>query len=123
MTEKLNSPIEYTVTHIVAQKRHSCCECRGHIEKLDVYEHYSGRWVNSRQKIFRTCGHCEQIRDWLLNETDWPGIAGTPYTFNFRQLRQHLIQLSRTGDRAFRFRALRCVVEMKRRCDAAKAAK
>lgn len=122
MADKLNLPLQHTVNHIVSQRRYVCCECGGHIEQLDVYEHVSGRWPGTRQKMFRTCSHCDEIRDWLLNETDWPGISNVPGTFIFRRLRQHLIQQSRTGDRAFRIPALRRVVEMNRRRTAAKAA-
>lgn len=122
MADKLNLPLEHTENHIVAQRRYVCCECGGHIEQLDVYQHFSGRWQDTRQKYFRTCQHCEAIRDWLCNETDWPGIGGVPQTYMFRRLRQHLIDQSRTGDKAFRIRALRFVVEMNRRRTAAKAA-
>jgi len=123
MTDELNLPVSHRVIHIVSQHRRTCCECGGHIEKLDVYQHVSGHWENARgNKLFRTCGRCDEIRDWLLNETDWPGIRNVPGTFIFRRLRQHLLDLSRTGDRAFRIPALRRVVEMNRRRTAAKAA-
>lgn len=122
MADKLNLPLEHTENHIVAQRRYVCCECGGHIEQLDVYQHFSGRWPNVRTRFYRTCQHCEMIRDWLCNETDWPGIGGVPQTYMFRRLRQHLIDQSRTGDKAFRIRALRFVVEMNRRRTAAKAA-
>lgn len=122
MTDKLNLPLEHTENHIVAQRRYVCCECGGHIEQLDVYQHFSGRWPNVRTRFYRTCQHCEMIRDWLCNETDWPGVAGVEGTWQFRRLRQHLLDQSRTGDKAFRIRALRFVVEMNRRRTAAKAA-
>lgn len=126
MADKLNLPLEHTENHIVAQRRYVCCECGGHIEALDVYQHFSGLWPaerhrSSRYRFYRTCQHCETIRDWLCNETDWPGIGGVPQTWMFRRLRQHLLDQARTGDRAFRMQALRRVVEMNRRRTAAKA--
>lgn len=122
MTEKAKMMTDGRAVHIVAQHRFTCCECGGHIEKLDVYQHVSGRWEGDRRnRLFRTCGHCDEIRDWLFNETDFPGAGGVPGTYVFRRLRQHLLDLSRTGDRKYRIPALRRVVEMNRRRAAAKA--
>lgn len=123
MTEKVQMQVEGRTVHIVAQRQYRCCECGGHIEKLDVYQHVTGKWEgNNRARMFRTCGRCDEIRDWLFNETDFRGVNGQPGTYLFRRLRQHLLDLSRTGDRAFRIPALRRVVEMNRRRTAAKAA-
>lgn len=121
MADKLNLPLESSVNYLVAQRRYTCCECGGHIEKLDVYQHVSGRWPNTRNKYFRTCGQCDEVRDWLLNATDWLGIENTPGTYQFRRLRNHLLQQAKDGDRDFRIPALRRVVEMNRRRTAAKA--
>lgn len=124
MTEKVQMQVEGRTVHIVAQRQYRCCECGGHIEKLDVYQHVTGKWEgDGRARYFRTCGHCDEIRDWLFNETDFPGAGGVAGSFVFRGLRQHLMDLSRTGDKAFRIPAMRRVVQMNRRRTASRLAK
>lgn len=123
MTEKVKQMTDGRTVHIVAQRQYTCCECGGRIEKLDVYQHVSGQWEGDRRnRYFRTCAHCDEIRDWLFNETDFPGAHGQKGFYLFRRLRQHLLDLSRTGDRAFRIPALRRVVQMNRRRAAARRA-
>lgn len=108
------------VKHIVARLEHTCCECRGLIAPLDVYELTTGIWDGKADR-FIVCGPCEMARDWLLEETDWKentwfedGAA-----FFFEQLREHLLEQAREGNPQFKFRALRLVVQMDRRRAAA----
>lgn len=121
MAEKLVLPTEHRECHIVAQRRYTCCECGGHIEHLDVYQHIFGRWPGTRRKFFRTCVLCEDAREWLCTGTDWPGADGVYSRYEFRRLRRHLLDFARTGSRGDRFAALRLVVLMNRRRTAAKA--
>lgn len=118
----VNLPTEHRECHIVAQRRYTCCECGGHIEALDVYQHISGTWPQTRRKFFRTCVLCEDAREWLCTGTDWQGADGVRGRYEFRRLRRHLLDFAKTGTIAhLRFAALRRVVEMNRRRTAAKA--
>lgn len=110
-----------TVTHRVARKEHKCCECYGIIEPMDVYEYTSGVW-DGRGMSFKVCGHCEAARDWLLEETDWPGVEDTPKTFAFGDLKAHLREVVQEYG-APKFPAYRFIVLMDRRRKAAKEAK
>lgn len=104
-----------SVTHVVARKQHQCCECRGIIAPLDVYERVAGSWDGSFS-TFKTCQHCKKARDWLLKETDWPGdVDGEGHSYFMEQLREHLMEQAREGNRKFAFRAYRQVALMKRR--------
>ena len=92
---------------------------------MDVYERFAGVWDTNRHlQRFRTCQHCEETRDWLLNETNWLETAflDTGVAFFFEHLRQHLLDQAQHGQRKDRIPALRRVVEMNRRRTAAKAA-
>lgn len=121
-------PVFTEVSHHVAKKEHSCCECGGIIAPLDVYERTAGKW-DSGFSVFKVCGHCEAARDWLLNETDWKqllengGLNGDGAEFYFGQLREHLREQAREGNRQYAFRAYRFIVLMDRRRKAAKEAK
>jgi hypothetical protein len=44
-----------------ARKRHRCCECRGHIEKGEVYHRLDGIW-DGRASSFKTCLDCHELR-------------------------------------------------------------
>ena len=109
-----------SVTHHVARKEHKCCECRGIIQPMDVYERTTGVW-DSTPHTFKVCGPCEEIRDWLLNETNWPGLEDIHGTFAFGDLKMHLHELVQEHENNQLFPAYRRIVQMKRRCDAAKA--
>lgn len=124
MADKVKMQVEGRAVHIVAQRQYICCECGGRIDQLDVYQHVTGKWEgDNRHRYFRTCGQCDEIRDWLFNETDFPGANGQQGTYLFRRLRQHLVDLSRTGDKRYRIPALRRVVQMNRRRTAVKHAR
>ncbi|HHN5367030.1 TPA: hypothetical protein ACQ8UR_003899 [Escherichia coli] len=104
-----------TALSVKANKQHRCCECHGGINKGEVYERafvvYEGD-VSS----YKTCKKCCDSRDWLLNDTDWADdIDGEGHSFFFTNLRDHLIEQARGGDRKFSFRAYRLVVEMGKR--------
>lgn len=104
-----------STTHVVARKQHQCCECGGIIAPLDVYERVAGTW-DGNFSTFKTCQHCETARDWLLNETDWPGdVDGEGHSHFMEQLSEHLKEQAREGDRKYAFRAYRFVVLMRRR--------
>lgn len=100
----VNLPTEHRECHIVAQRRYTCCECGGHIEALDVYQHISGTWPQTRRKFFRTCVLCEDAREWLCTGTDWQGADGVRGRYEFRRLRRHLLDFARTGSRGGSFR-------------------
>lgn len=121
MSKKVQHMIEGRTSYIVAQRQYVCCECGGHIKPLDVYQHTSGRWEHSgKVRYFRTCDKCNEIREWLCFETDWQGIEGTPCSWLFRHLRQHLFDQAKNGDPAYRFGALRRAIEMKHRKEKAR---
>lgn len=105
-----------TVVHRVARKQHKCYECGGIIAPLDVYEYTSGVW-EGRPDSFKVCQHCEEARDWLLEETDWKENAWLEdgASFLFGDLCEHLMEQAREGDRKHAFRAYRFVVLMGRR--------
>ncbi len=104
-----------TVTHCVAQKHHRCYECGGGIAPTEVYEKTVGTW-DGNFSTFKVCNSCEQARDWLIEETDWPDdIDGDGHQWFFGQLREHLIEQARHGDRRFALRAYRHLVGMNRR--------
>lgn len=110
-----------TVTHRVARKEHRCYECGGTIAPLDVYECTSGIWDGSPNR-FKVCQHCEEARDWLLEDTDWVaccneagGVDGEGAVFFYGQLSEHLLEQAREGQRKFAFRAYRFVSLMRRR--------
>lgn len=105
----------YAVTHHVARTHHRCYECGGGIAPADVYEKTVGTWEGSFS-TFKVCNVCEQARDWLIEETDWPDdIDGDGHQWFFGQLHEHLMEQAREGGRQFSFRAYRHVVGMKRR--------
>ncbi len=104
-----------SATHVTARKKHQCCECRGIIAPTDVYERVAGTW-DGNFSTFKTCQHCEASREWLLKETDWPGdVDGEGSSYFLEQLRDHLIEQAREGDRKFAFKAYRLAILMKRR--------
>lgn len=111
-----------TVKHHVARINHRCCECSGIIAPLDVYERTWGIW-DGIPYTFKTCGHCEEARDWLLNETDWKQheMVEDGGHFEFGGLRQHLRDVVTEIDGKLLFPAYRRIVEMKRRQKAAMA--
>lgn len=118
----MSMPSVQTVKHHVARINHRCCECSGIIAPLDVYERTFGVW-DSRADVFKTCSHCEEARDWLLNETIWmeADYLEDGAAFMFGDLRQHLRDLVTEIDGNQFFPAYRRIVEMKRRQKAAKA--
>ena len=104
-----------SVTHVIAKVQHKCCECGGIIAPLDVYERTAGTW-DGLFSLFKVCGHCENARDWLIEETNWPDdIDGDGHQFYFTQLRDHLMEQAKGGDPKFSFRAYRHIVAMKHR--------
>lgn len=105
-------PDYVNVKHVVAKRYHICCECGGAIHPLYVYENQSGKWDGAFSR-FKTCLPCEQARDWLINETSWPGVEEG--AFQFEMLRDHLREQAREGEPKVWFRALRHVVGMDHR--------
>lgn len=110
------------VEHRIAKKEHKCSECHGKIEPRDVHERTAGKWDGSFS-VFKVCMHCETARDWLLNNTEWKEafFLDDGVEFFFGELREHLREYGREGDRTKAFRAYRHVVSMDRRRRSAKA--
>ena len=48
--------------HRTALKRHTCTECQGDIQPMDIYERVTGYW-DGQFSTFKTCTHCEIARD------------------------------------------------------------
>lgn len=44
-----------------ARKQHRCCECRGWIERGEIYERFEGIW-DGEGLTFKTCPDCFDIR-------------------------------------------------------------
>lgn len=119
----MSMPTFCNVIHRVARKRHTCTECGGHIEPLDVYERATGCW-DGVVSTFKTCLHCEDARDFyvdLIKET-WMHDPNEG-DYRFTQVMQDLLDITSdipagTGQK---FKAYRYVIEAKRRREAAKA--
>lgn len=58
----------FTKSSPKARKSHRCCECRGWIEKDEVYERVTGVWDGSGY-TFKTCRECVILRD-RLNDVE-----------------------------------------------------
>lgn len=119
----MSMPAFCNVIHRIARKRHTCNECRGHIEPLDTYERATGCWDGEVQ-TFKTCVPCEHARDFYVDL-----IKGTwmhdpnEGDYRFGQVMQDLLDLTNdipTGS-GERFRVYRYIIEAKRRREAAKA--
>jgi hypothetical protein len=109
-----------TVTHRLAKKQHRCSECGGHIEPSEVYERTYGVW-DGYSCTFKICKACEEARDWLTTESDWPDdIDGDGHQWFFGSLSDHLREQAREGGPQYRFRAYRYIILMSRRRKAAK---
>ena len=101
-----------TSSQVKARKLHRCCECHGAINPGDTYEK-AFIVQDGDASNFKTCQKCAEARDWLLNETDWPGdIDGEGHSYFFTMLRDHLREQGREADRKYAFRAYRLVVLM-----------
>lgn len=118
----MSMPSTQQVTHHVAKKEHRCCECRGIIAPQDVYERTFGVWDGTAE-TFKTCSHCEEARDWLLNETPWKENTWMEdgAVFLFGELREHLREVVTEIDGKLLFPAYRRLIALKRRGSAAKA--
>ncbi|MBB76598.1 MAG: hypothetical protein CMJ75_18995 [Planctomycetaceae bacterium] len=61
-------PAFVNAIHRTARKRHTCTECRGDIEPMDIYERVTGCWDGSLS-TYKTCTHCEVARDLFVDVT------------------------------------------------------
>ncbi|CRI56376.1 hypothetical protein [Pseudomonas sp. CCOS 191] len=116
------SPAFHTEAHRVARKRHTCTECRGHIEPGDRYEFVSGLWEGD-VSTYKTCADCETARDFYVNELNSTEFRDVEYgAYCYSEVRCDLEEAateipSGTG---LKFRAYRHVVGMRRRGNAAR---
>lgn len=120
----MSMPSFCNVIHRVARKRHTCSECHGHIEPLDVYERATGCW-DGQVQTFKTCLHCEDARDFYVDQTKGTWMHDPDEgDYRFGCVISELLELaseipSGTGEK---FQAYRYVIEAKRRHEAAKVA-
>lgn len=119
----MSMPSFCNVIHRVARKRHTCSECHGHIEPLDVYERATGCW-DGRVETFKTCLHCEDARDFYVEQTKGTWLAPDDGDYYFGQVISDLHELATeiSHGKGLKFRAYRYVIEANRRHEAAKAA-
>ncbi|WP_115086254.1 hypothetical protein [Pseudomonas wadenswilerensis] len=109
-----------TTTEPVARKRHSCCECRGHIEPGHKYQLTAGCWEGDMSS-FKTCLACVEARDWATAQPEWCGDG--EHLFYFGMLEEDLSYLApeiAPGD-GRRFKAHRLQSQIVRRRLAAKS--
>lgn len=79
MSFEAEGPSCCTTVNPSARKQHLCCECRGRIEKGEVYEKVTGIWDGSAY-TFKTCRECVILRG-LLNSIEADTQDGpVPYT-------------------------------------------
>lgn len=107
-----------TVSMPTANRRHTCCECQGHINPGEKYQRTAGRW-EGRMDVFKTCSPCADARDWATSQIEWCG--GDDHLFYFEMLEEDLHETAMnihlgTGRR---FKAYRLQVLMSRRRAAA----
>lgn len=109
-------------TEPVARKRHTCCECGGHIEPGQTYQRTAGCWDGAMDQ-FRTCTPCVNARTWATEQPEWAGDG--EHLFYFEMLADDLCNLAPEipfGD-GRRFTAYRLQVEMGRRGNSARTQK
>lgn len=106
----------------VARKRHTCCECGGHIEPGQQYQLVAGSW-EGEMSTYKTCMPCVKARDWATRQPEWGGDG--EHLFYFEMLDEDLSNLAteiEAGD-GRRFKAYRLQVQMGQRRNAARALK
>ena len=91
-----------------ARKKHKCCECKGTIEKGDIYEHVFGKW-DGLTEVYNTCMHCLAARSFYESVNCGCYTYGTLFVDLLDYARESIAS-DGSG-----FKALRFVVKMKRR--------
>jgi hypothetical protein len=111
-----------TITR-TARRQHTCCECGTNIHPGDVYEYASGVW-DGEPGSFKTCMACIDARNFYEGDCDSVSFRDSDMgAFTFTQLHQDLVDFAgdcRPGT-GLKFGALRHVVSIRRRREAARA--
>lgn len=119
------NPAFHTEIHRVARKRHTCTECRGHIEPGDRYEFVSGLW-EGEVSTYKTCTACEAARDFYVNELNSTDFRDSDYgAYCYSEVRCDLEEAASDipSGSGLKFRAYRHIVGMRKRRAAAKIGK